>query len=111
MESGLGIEPAAVRQVLALSVVNAAIAFTVAETKLFKPAREWVRLKSDFLGELISCGYCFGMWSAFALVAVYQPRLFHAAWILDLFLTALVIGWLGAFQWVAMCWLMRHTGK
>lgn len=99
------------RQVLALAVVNAAIAFTVAETKLFRGLREWVRVKSGFLGELVSCGYCLGFWSAFALVAVYQPRLFHAAWILDLFLTAFVVAWLSAFQWVVMCWLMRQAGK
>jgi hypothetical protein len=27
------------------------------------------------------------------------------------FLTALVIAWLGAFQWILMCWLIEKVGK
>ncbi|OQY98844.1 MAG: hypothetical protein B6D35_10975 [Candidatus Brocadia sp. UTAMX2] len=97
--------------VIYLSLVTAAISFTMAETKLFKPMREWVKGKNSFLGGLISCGYCLGHWLAFALVAMYRPRLFDGWWLLDYFLTALVIAWLAAFQWVLMCWLMEKTGK
>jgi hypothetical protein len=63
------------------------------------------------LGELVACGYCLSYWSAFALTAIYQPRIFHAWWPLDYFLTTLVIAWLSAFQWIALCWLMQKTGK
>ena len=48
---------------------------------------------------------------AFALTAIYRPRLFVFWWPLDYFLTALVIAWLSAFQWVAMCWLMERAGR
>jgi hypothetical protein len=98
-------------KVIYLSFVAAAISFTVAETKLFATLREWMKSKSQFLGELISCGYCFGHWVAFALVAGFRPKLFDSWWLLDYFLTALVIAWLSAFQWVILCWLTQRTGK
>ena len=66
--------------------------------------------RSSALGELLSCG-CFGHWVAFAVTAIYRPRLFVCWWPLDYFLTALVIAGLSAFQWVAMCWLMEKAGK
>lgn len=98
-------------EVIYLSLVTSSISFTVTETKLFKPAREWVKFRSSFFGELISCGFCFGHWVTFGLVAFYQPRLFHSWWLLDYFLTALVIAWLAGFQWVIMCLLMEKAGK
>ncbi len=97
--------------VIYLSFVTASIAFTVTETKLFKPLREWLQNKIPFLGELFSCGYCFGHWVAFALVAVYRPKLFGYWWLLDYFLTALVIAWFSGFQWLLMCGLMDKAGK
>jgi hypothetical protein len=43
---------------------------------------------------------------AFALVAIYQCKIFELWWLLDYFFTALVIAWLSAFQWALMCLLM-----
>lgn len=99
------------KEVVYLSLVTASISFTVAETKLFKPVREWIKGKNSFCGELVSCGYCFSHWVAFALVAVYQPKLFSAWWLLDYFLTALVISWLSSVQWIVMCLLVEKAGK
>jgi hypothetical protein len=96
--------------VIYLSFVTASISFTVTETKLFKPLREWVKKKSVFLGDLLCCGYCFGHWVAFVLVAIYKPRLFEFWWLMDYFLTAIVIAWLSGIQWALMCWLMEKTG-
>lgn len=98
-------------EVLYLSVVSASITFTVTETKIFRPIREWTERKSRFLGEMLCCGYCFGHWVAFALVAIYRPRLVGAWWPLDYLLTALVVAWFAALQWVVMCWLMEKAGK
>jgi len=98
-------------KVFYLSLVAASLSFTVTETKLFRPLREWAKGKNPFLGELLSCGYCFGHWIAFALVAIYQPRLFHSWWLLDYFCTAIVIAWLSAFMWALMCWQMEKVGK
>jgi hypothetical protein len=105
-----GLESTMTRIVL-LSLVTASMSFTVTETKVFASLREWTKVRSRFVGELISCGYCFGHWIAFALVAVFQPRLFQSWWLLDYFLTALVIAWLAAFQWIMMCWLMKKAER
>lgn len=98
-------------QVLYLSFVAASVAFTVTETKLFKPFRETILRKNSFLGELVSCGYCLGHWVAFALAAIYRPRVFTAWWPLDYTLTALIIAWLAAFQWALLCLLVEKSGK
>ena len=103
--------PPALASVLWLSLANASIAFTVSEMQLFRPFREWLKARNAFLGELFGCGYCLGHWSAFLLVAIYRPRLFLCWGPLDFFLTALVIAWLSAFQWILLCWLMQKTGK
>lgn len=99
------------KTVIYLSFVTAAISFTITETSLFKPLREWMKTKSTFLGDLLSCGYCFGHWVAFALVAIYRPKLFESWWLPDYFFTALVIAWFSGIQWVLMCWLMDKAEK
>ncbi len=98
-------------QVFWLSLVAASVAFTLCETKLFAELRDWVKGRSVWLGKLACCGYCLGHWIAFGLVAVYRPRLFEAWWLLDNFLTVLVIAWVAAFQWAALCWLTEKAGK
>lgn len=97
--------------IILLSFVNALISFNIAETKVFEPLRKKIKRVSSYLGDLVSCGYCFSHWVAFILVVIYQPKLFECWWLLDYFLTALVIAWLGAFQWILMCWLMQEVGK
>lgn len=98
-------------RIIYLSFITASISFTVTETKLFKSLWEWVKGRNALLGELITCGYCFGHWVAFVLVAVYRPRLFVSWWLLDYFLTAIVIAWFAAFQWALLCWVMEKIGK
>jgi hypothetical protein len=100
-----------VQQMLWLSTANASVAFTVTEMKIFLPLRQMFKARSYWLGELFSCGYCLGHSSALALTAIYQVRIFHAWWPLDFFLTALVIAWLSAFQWITLCWLMKMNEK
>ena len=98
-------------EVIYLSFVTASISFTVSETKLFKPLREWARRKHSFLGELFFCGYCFGHWWALMLVIIFRPKIFEYWWLADYVLTVFVIAWLSALQWTVMCWLMRETEK
>jgi hypothetical protein len=102
---------ARMNEILLLSFVTGSISFTVAEAKIFRPFREWLLSKNQFLGSLFSCGYCLGHWVAFILVTIYQPRMFQAWWLLDYFLTGLTIAWLGALQWVVMCLLVARAGK
>jgi hypothetical protein len=98
-------------KVIYLSFVTASLSFTVAETKMFMSMREWVKSKNTFFGRLLSCGYCFGHWVALVLVAIYRPKVFEFWWLLDYFLTALVVAWLSALQWILMCRLMDSVGK
>lgn len=62
-------------------------------------------------GEMLSCGYCLGHWTAFALTAVYKPKILDSWWLTDYIFTSLIIAWLGAFQWALLCHLMDQTGK
>ncbi|MDR4498756.1 MAG: hypothetical protein MRK02_12680 [Candidatus Scalindua sp.] len=73
------------KTVIYLSFVTASISFTLTETKIFKPMREWAKSKNALVEELVSCGYCFGHWVAFSFVAIYQPKLFEIWWVLDYF--------------------------
>ena len=45
------------------------------------------------------------------LVLAYRPRLFVWWWPVDYLFTALVIAWLSAFQWAALCLLMEKAGR
>jgi len=98
-------------QVTLLSLVAASVAFTISEAAVFAGLREHAKSWNLWLGKLANCGYCLGHWVAFGLVAVYRPRLFAGWWLLDYFLTALVIAWLAALQWAVLCWLMEKAGK
>jgi alpha/beta superfamily hydrolase len=57
---------------LFLSIIVASISFTVTEARLFKPIRVWIKKRNSFWGSFLLCGYCFGHWIAFALVAIYK---------------------------------------
>jgi len=100
-----------VKTVIFLSIVTASISFTVTETQIFKPFREWMKKKSPFLGKLFSCGYCLGHWVSFALVGIFRPPIIKIWWPLDYFLIALAVAWLSGMQWVLMCWFMERAGK
>jgi hypothetical protein len=97
-------------QVVVLSLVTASVAFTLCETTLCGAAGLGEGPEC-VAGEARCCGYCMGHWVAFGLVAIYRPRLFEGWWLLDYLLTALVIAWLAAFQWGALCWLTEKAGK
>jgi hypothetical protein len=99
------------QQIILFSLVTASMTFTITETKLFHRFRLSMKRFNSLLGELFSCGYCFGHWVAFVLVALYKPRLFESWWLFDYFITALIISWFAAFQWISMCWLIKKIGK
>jgi hypothetical protein len=97
-------------KVIIFSFITATIAYTISEAKIFKPLRDLTK-NVPFLGDLLSCGYCVGHWIAFGLTAIYQPKIVEFYWLLDYFLTALVIAWFAGFQWIIMCLLMKKAGK
>ncbi len=97
--------------VILLSMATAWLAFTVSESAVFRPLREWTAARSGWLGKLLACGYCMSFWIALALVVAYRPRLFVLWAPADYLLTALVVAWLAAFQWIVLCRLMQLAEK
>ncbi len=77
---------------------TASAAFTLSEMTVIAGLREWTNGRGLLLGKLASCGYCLGHWVAPGLAAIYRPKLFEGWWLLDHFLTALVIAWLASLQ-------------
>jgi len=53
-----------------------AVTEIVTSSNIFLSLREWIYLKSDFLGKLIQCGYCTSVWIS-AMVAWAAPTPFH----------------------------------
>lgn len=51
-----------------LAMAVSTISLTVSKSKIFESTRNWVSGRSKWLGELISCFYCFSHWVAAVLV-------------------------------------------
>jgi hypothetical protein len=82
--------------VLALAV--SAACNTVTQAVIFAPVRKWVRRRNAWLGEVISCPYCFSHWVAALAIAAYRPVLVHSGFhFLDLVVSWLALIALSAF--------------
>jgi hypothetical protein len=97
--------------IICISLATAAVSFTISDTALIEPLRGWIKKKIRFFGKLVSCDYCLGFWISFVMVVILKPKFFHHWWLLDYFLTVLVIAWLSGFQSVLMCFLRNITEK
>jgi hypothetical protein len=96
-------------QVVWLSLLTESVAFTLSEMPVLAGRCDRAKGRIVRLGELVCRGYCLSEWIAFGLVAIYRPRLFEAWWLLDYFLTALVIAWVADFQRAARtAWWTRR---
>jgi hypothetical protein len=51
---------------LLYSLAVGAVSQTVSTSVLFADFRSWIRLKSEFLGKLFTCPWCFSHWLALA---------------------------------------------
>lgn len=82
-----------------LALASSAVSVTVTKAKIFAGLRELIGTKNAWLGELVSCPYCFSHWLAFAATAIYRPVLVDSGfWPLDLAVTAMVMVALAAFS-------------
>jgi len=98
--------------IILLSMVCATVAFTITESKLFETFRNYMELIDDMVGKLFHCGYCLSHWISFLLVIIYKPLLFNSGYyLLDYFMTSLVITWLSAWQWLGFSYLISKSGK
>lgn len=59
---------------IALAAAATQITLIVTDSLLFEPLRAYVKTRSRYLGELVSCFLCFGTWVGFALSLVARPR-------------------------------------
>ncbi|MGW8177511.1 MAG: DUF1360 domain-containing protein [bacterium] len=81
----------AVAIVVLLAGACATMAMTLTKAVIFRGFREWVKTKSEFLGELFSCPYCTSHWIAGVLAVVFRPRMIVTNVVLDVIVSALVI--------------------
>lgn len=80
-----------------LALADWLIATTIARARVFRPLRTWVKVRSDYLGEGISCQYCISHWVGFFLAAIYRPRFVESPWpLLDTIISAFIVIGLGA---------------
>jgi hypothetical protein len=59
---------------LFLGAINHQITLIVVESRLLPGFRQWSASRSRWLGELVRCHLCFGMWVGFFLALVFRPR-------------------------------------
>lgn len=71
-----------------LALASVAIALATSRSWVFRPFRSWVRSKSAWFGELVSCWYCTCHWVAAAMTAWYRPRIMDSWLPVDL-----IVGW------------------
>ncbi len=57
-------------QILILALLSEAITEVVVKSEMFKPVRNLISKLGSWPEKLFSCGYCFSMWSAGAVVLV-----------------------------------------
>ncbi len=79
---------------VALSVIVWLAATTLARARVLRPLRAWVKERSDYFGEGVSCQYCISHWVGFAVAIAFRPRFLMMTTgfpALDLFAHALAI--------------------
>jgi hypothetical protein len=59
-----------------LSIACGAISMTVSKSLFFLPLRRWIKNRSTWAWEGISCPFCTSHWVALLLMVVYFPRPF-----------------------------------
>lgn len=82
---------------LSLALATSGNALVIAKAPWFDPIRNWLKARSDLLGELASCHFCLGTWIALILNAIYQVRLVQSWLWLDVFVSAMAIFAVAAF--------------
>ena len=64
-----------ITQFLLLGICCGTISYTLTKGSIFGPLREWVIMRSLWLGKLIMCPYCMSHWVAFGAMLVFHPRM------------------------------------
>lgn len=98
---------------LVLSVVVWSVSTTLSRARMLRAARGWVRRRSEFFGEGVTCQYCVSHWVAFVLTLLYRPRILPPAqWLETAWLVAVVDYLVSAFAVIGLAALLaRSLGK
>jgi hypothetical protein len=59
--------------ILEIGVTTGVISLTLTKSKLFSPVRNWIRYRSPWWGELVSCPYCASHWVGGLLTLTLRP--------------------------------------
>jgi hypothetical protein len=97
--------------VLMLGLASGIMSYIISEALIFKPIREFIKVKSTFICNLVHCGLCVGCWISFILEIIYRPNLFNAIPVIDHILTSFIISLISALVWLSLCLLMKLAGK
>jgi hypothetical protein len=65
--------------IFTLSTASMAIAVTLSKGKIFRAQRLWIRSKSSWIGQLMSCPYCLCHWIVAVVTLMYRPCLLHSS--------------------------------
>lgn len=84
-------------------LATSAISITVCETKIFEPSRNFIKMKSCWLGKLISCPYCTSHWISFLFVVAYKVKMIQGLGMIDYLVTAFAIVSLATFCSYVLC--------
>lgn len=84
--------PQQIASIIILSLAVSSVSLTMTKAKLTKPLRNFVRSRSEWLGELFSCPYCFSHWVSFGAVAAARPVVTSTGLLLaDLLISAFAV--------------------
>ena len=60
---------------LVIAIAASSISYTITQTELFGPLRNWTQKLGHMIGYLFTCFYCMSHWVVFAGILIYQPVL------------------------------------
>ena len=90
------------------SIAVSTFAVTVTLSKIFAPFRQTIKTKSPFLGDLVSCPYCFSHWCSFLVVLIIRPTLLQVNPVLSFVVVSLAM--VGMSAWSAR-WIINTYGN
>ena len=89
-------------------LLNFGISYIITHAKIFEKIRNFlVRINPSFLGKLIMCILCTGVWTGFLLSLIYSPSylLFTDIRVVSIFLDGMLGGITSYFLCMIYCWL------
>lgn len=67
---------------LVIAIAASSISYTITQTELFGPLRNWTQKLGHMIGYLFTCFYCMSHWVVLAAIAIYQPVLIDSGHLL-----------------------------